>query len=110
LRGPQFKLIYDFANYIRTGVAGWDSWQMFRDKTDCFHLKDQLKSGEHTPMGQGETDARRILADAAANGWTGLCTIEPHLQHSGVVLATNVHGSGMKKLAGMPAPDVFHVA
>jgi sugar phosphate isomerase/epimerase len=110
LRSDTFKLIYDFANYIRTGVAGWDSWQMFRDKTDAFHFKDQRKSGEHTPMGQGETDAKRILADAAAMGWTGPCTLEPHLRHSGVVLATHASGSGMKSLQDLSGPDIFQIA
>lgn len=108
--GKQFKLIYDFANYIRTGVEGWTSWQMFRDKTDCFHFKDQRKNGEHTPIGQGETDAKRILADAVSRGWTGPCSIEPHLKHSGVVLATGATGSGMKSLEGASAPDIFQIA
>lgn len=110
LRGERFKLIYDFANYIRTGVGGWQTWQMFRDKTDAFHFKDQRKSGEHTPMGQGETDAPRILADAVAMKWTGPCTLEPHLKHSGVVLATHASGTGMESLKDRSEADIFQIA
>lgn len=110
LRSERFKLIYDFANYIRTGVGGWETWQMFRDKTDAFHFKDQRKSGEHTPLGQGETDARRILADAVALKWTGPCTLEPHLKHSGVVLATHASGTGMHSLQDRSEADIFQIA
>lgn len=108
--GRSFKLIYDFANYIRTGVPGWDTWQRFVDLTDCFHFKDQKKDGQHVPMGHGDTDAQRILDDAARRGWSGPCTIEPHLTHSKAVLATGVHGSGAKSLADMKPAETFQVA
>ncbi|MEX0654578.1 MAG: sugar phosphate isomerase/epimerase [Phycisphaeraceae bacterium] len=110
LRGPRLKLIYDFANYIRTGEAGWDTWQKCKAVTDCFHFKDQRKNGEHMPMGQGETDARAILADAAKAGWSGPCTVEPHLTHSTAVLATHSTGTGAQALADMPTAETFHIA
>ncbi len=109
--GETFKLIYDFANYIRTGVEGWDSWQTMRDVTDCFHLKDQRKTGEHVPMARGsDTDSERILRDAAERGWEGPCTIEPHLTHSDAVLATNATGTGDRSLKDLPPAESFHVA
>src|SRR5690606_26178239 len=107
--GETFKLIYDFANYIRTGVDGWKSWEMFRDVTDCFHFKDQKKDGQHVPLGQGETDAARIVADAAERGWSGPCVIEPHLTHSKAVLSTGVHGTGSKALADMTPAETFQI-
>ena len=110
LRGDHFKLIYDFANYIRTGVDGWSTWQQFKDRTDLFHFKDQKTTGEHTPMGQGDTDAKRILADAKERGWSGGCVIEPHLSHSDAVVATGVSGSGNAALKDMPPNESFHVA
>ncbi len=108
--GKRFKLIYDFGNYMATGVSGWDCWRRFRDKTDAFHFKDRRADGEHVPMGQGETDARRILADAVAMGWQGPCVVEPHLKHTTTVLATHASGSGMKSLEGLSAPDIFQIA
>jgi sugar phosphate isomerase/epimerase len=105
-----FKLIYDFANYNRTGVEGWKIWQTFRGATDCFHFKDQKRGGEHVPMGQGDTDAARIVADAAKSGWSGPVTIEPHLTHSKAVVVTNVEGTGNKALADMTPAQTFQVA
>ncbi|MEX0745108.1 MAG: sugar phosphate isomerase/epimerase [Phycisphaeraceae bacterium] len=110
LRGPRLKLIYDFANYIRTGEAGWDTWQKCKGITDCFHFKDQRKNREHMPLGQGETDAREILADAAKAGWSGPCTVEPHLTQSKAVLATHFTGTGATALADMPKAETFHLA
>jgi len=108
--GQSFFFIYDFANYIRTGETGWATWQKLKDTTDYFHFKDQKQSGEHVPIGQGETDSMKILQDAAASGWEGGCTLEPHLKHSKAVLATNAEGEGMRELANLNEADVFHVA
>ena len=108
--GQRFKLIYDFANYIRTGEAGLATWAKFRDKTDAFHFKDQRRNGEHVPIGQGETDAEAILRDAAKMGWSGPCTLEPHLVHSPAVLATGASGSGSQSLKELGPAECFHVA
>ncbi len=108
--GETFKLIYDFANYLRAGVTPQQSWAMFKDKTDCFHLKDQLHNNEHVPLGQGDTDARAILRDAHARGWRGPCVLEPHLTHSKAVVATGVHGTGDQSLASLSPADSFQVA
>jgi sugar phosphate isomerase/epimerase len=77
-----FRTIYDFSNYLRTGVSGWQTWEMLRTVTDGFHLKDQIRDGAVVPIGHGDADAERILADAAASGWDGPCTVEPHLASS----------------------------
>ncbi len=108
--GETFFMIYDFANFVRTGEPGWEIWQKLKDKTDCFHFKDQRTTGEHMPIGQGDGDARRILRDAAASGWVGPCTLEPHLKHSEAVLATHATGSGMQSLKPLSAADCFQIA
>jgi len=108
--GEAFCFIYDFANYIRTGEEGWATWQKMKSTTDCFHFKDQKKNGQHVPMGQGETDAAKILKDAADSGWSGPITLEPHLSFSDAVLATHASGSGDLSLKDMPKHETFHIA
>jgi len=110
LRGNHFKLIYDFANYLRTGAEPWANWQRMKGVTDALHFKDQKKSGDHVPIGQGDTMARQIVADAATSGWSGPCTLEPHLYMSDAVLATNVHGRGDTSLAGKSRGELFQIA
>ena len=105
-----FRLIYDFANYLRTDATPVECWRAFRDKTDCFHLKDQRHDGQHVPMGRGDTESHAILKEAFAAGWGGPCVIEPHLTHSDAVMATGASGSGDVSLARLSAKDSFHVA
>ncbi len=110
LRGGHFKLIYDFANYLRTGADPWENWQRLKPVTDALHFKDQKANGDHVPIGQGDTMASEILADAVKSGWSGPCTLEPHLFMSDAVLATNVHGRGDTSLAGKPRGELFQIA
>ncbi len=108
--GVTFKLIYDFANYIRTGEEGLETWAKMKDKTDCFHFKDQRKNGQHVPMGDGETGSTQIVKEAVAMGWSGPCTLEPHLSFSDAVLSTGVSGSGDLSLKEMPQAETFQLA
>jgi len=107
--GKAFGLIYDFGNYLRAGVDPWDAWQELKPHTDAFHFKDQKRSGEHVPLGQGDTQAFRILEDAVESGWSGPCTLEPHLHMSEAVLATNVHGRGDTALATHSRAEIFQI-
>ena len=110
LRSDSFKLIYDFANYQRTGAEPWANWHRLKPMTDALHFKDQKKSGDHVPIGQGDTKAIEIMADAVATGWSGPCTLEPHLFMSDAVLATNVHGRGDTSLQGKSREELFQIA
>ena len=110
LRTDSFKLIYDFANYQRTGAEPWANWQRLKPVTDALHFKDQKKSGDHVPIGQGDTKAIEIMADAVATGWSGPCTLEPHLFMSDAVLATNVHGRGDTSLQRKSREELFQIA
>lgn len=79
LRDDVFRLIYDFANYLRTGEPGTETWRKLEPVTDAFHLKDKQTDGTHVPIGQGDTSADVILSSAIASGWSGPMTLEPHL-------------------------------
>ncbi len=108
--GQTFKLIYDFANYLRTNATPEQCWAAFKDTTDCFHLKDQKHNNQHVPIGTGDTDAPAILKDAVDAGWQGPCVVEPHLTHSDAVIATGVHGTGDVSLSNLSAAESFHIA
>ncbi len=110
LRNDHFKLIYDFANYQRTGAEPWANWQRLKPMTDALHFKDQKKSGDHVPIGKGDTMAHEIMADAVKTGWSGPCTLEPHLFMSDAVLSTNVHGRGDTSLEGKTREELFQIA
>jgi sugar phosphate isomerase/epimerase len=48
-------------------------------------------------MGEGDGEAERILRDAAASGYDGFLTLEPHLAHAG-------------QFQGFSGPDLFRTA
>ncbi|QDU32219.1 3-dehydroshikimate dehydratase [Poriferisphaera corsica] len=110
LQCEQFRLIYDFANYLRTGEKPMESWGKLRDVTDCFHLKDQRWNNEHTPIGLGDTKAKEILADAVEHGFNGPIIVEPHLTHSEAVLSTHSTGTGDLSLASLTPTETFELA
>lgn len=110
LRSDHFKLIYDFANYQRTGSEPWANWQRLKPMTDALHFKDQKANGDHVPIGNGDTMANEIMADAVKTGWSGPCTLEPHLYMSDAVLSTNVHGRGDTSLQGKTREELFQIA
>ena len=108
--GDSFRMIFDFDNYNQSGDDVWNNWTHLKDKTDAFHFKDSTKDKMHVPLGQGNGQAPKILADAVAAGWSGPCSIEPHVKRSKAVLATGVSGQANQALADMSAADSFQVA
>lgn len=108
--GKTFKMIYDFANYVRTGEPGATTWAKLKDVTDYIHFKDQKADGKHVPMGQGDTASAAIVKEAGTIDRIEGCTLEPHLKMSSAVLATGVSGTGDTSLKDMPAAETFHIA
>jgi sugar phosphate isomerase/epimerase len=108
-----FGLIFDFGNYNAAREDVWANWLRLRDMTHALHLKDNVLVGDgfhHVVVGQGGGCVERILADAAARGFSGPLTVEPHLQHSAAVLATGVTGQPNQAYNKMSGADSFHAA
>jgi sugar phosphate isomerase/epimerase len=84
LRPPAFEAVYDPANFVFCGYDPWEGWLKTRDRVVHFHIKD-WKSGESRGRVAGEGDGRigNVLSDAAARGYDGFCTLEPHLLGGG---------------------------
>jgi 3-dehydroshikimate dehydratase len=83
--GPNFTGCYDFANFTHDGVERpfETAWTPLKPYIGFIHLKD-YKKGEHpVPLGEGDGEAERILRDAAASGYDGFLTLEPHLAQAG---------------------------
>lgn len=110
LRDAHFALIFDFDNFNQSGEDVWATWEILRDATDAFHLKDSTAQNQHVPAGQGQGQIERILRDALACGWRGPLSIEPHLSHSGAVSATGPSGVQNETFASMPPAESFHIA
>jgi sugar phosphate isomerase/epimerase len=80
VNSPSLAHAFDPANYLEVGESIDEAWPLLRPRTGHIHVKDYdpaLK--KNVPVGKGEGQILRIIADAVADGFTGFCTLEPHL-------------------------------
>jgi 3-dehydroshikimate dehydratase len=79
-----FAAIYDPANYVHGGHDPWQGWQMTREWTVHFHIKDWVHGETKARLpGEGHGRIRDVMADALARKYTGFATMEPHLLGGG---------------------------
>jgi sugar phosphate isomerase/epimerase len=75
-----FAAVYDPANYVFCGYDPWQGWQATKAWTAHFHIKDWVAGEEHGRVaGEGQGRIPEVLAEAAAAGYDGYATLEPHL-------------------------------
>lgn len=81
LKCPQFKLIYDFANFVQCDVKNYpDGFDLLKDEVIYFHIKDALyKNHKVVPAGYGDGQLEEILREAKEAGYEGFLSLEPHL-------------------------------
>ncbi|GMQ58343.1 sugar phosphate isomerase/epimerase [Vallitalea sediminicola] len=81
LKCPQFKLIYDFANFVQCDVKNYpDGFNLLKDEVIYFHIKDALyKNHKVVPAGYGDGKLEEILREAKEAGYEGFLSLEPHL-------------------------------
>jgi sugar phosphate isomerase/epimerase len=71
---------FDPANYLEVGQSIDDAWDLLRKRTKHIHVKDYDPiTKKNVVPGKGEGQIPRIIADAVLDGFSGFCTLEPHL-------------------------------
>jgi sugar phosphate isomerase/epimerase len=79
-----FAAVYDPANYVFCGYDPWKGWEMTRDYTRHFHIKDWSSGEKHGRVpGEGQGRIEEVMADAVKRGYDGYATLEPHLLGGG---------------------------
>lgn len=83
-KSSHFGLAYDPANYVFCGYDPWKGWEMTRDGTVHFHIKDWIRGEKHGCLaGEGQGRIPEIIAEAVKRKYTGFATMEPHLLGGG---------------------------
>lgn len=78
--GPNFKCIFDFANFIQTGEDTLKAYELLKPYIAYIHVKDaRLEDGRVVPAGMGDGKLPEILADLARRDFRGYLSLEPHL-------------------------------
>jgi len=78
---PHLRATFDPANFIQCGVSPREqAWPLLAEYVDYFHIKDVVAaSGQVVPAGYGDGGLEWILGQAAARGFAGFLSLEPHL-------------------------------
>src|SRR5438034_11626066 len=79
-----FGAVYDPANYVFCGYDPWQGWQMTKQWTVHFHIKDWVHGETHGRVaGEGDGRIVEVMAEAVAMNYYGFATLEPHLLGGG---------------------------
>jgi sugar phosphate isomerase/epimerase len=79
-----FAAVYDPANYVHGGFDPWLGWQLTKQWTAHFHIKDWVHGETHGRVaGEGQGRIAEVMTEAVAMGYDGFATLEPHLQGGG---------------------------
>ena len=79
-----FGAVYDPANYVFCGYDPWQGWQLTKEFTVHFHIKDWVNGEEHGRLaGEGHGRIAEVMADAVKRQYDGFATLEPHLLGGG---------------------------
>jgi sugar phosphate isomerase/epimerase len=79
-----FGAVYDPANYVFCGYDPWKGWQLTREWTVHFHIKDWVHGEPHGRVaGEGQGRIPEVMAEAVARNYEGFATLEPHLLGGG---------------------------
>lgn len=78
---PQFKLIFDFANFVQVGEDTVKAYADLKEFVEYFHIKDARKAdGTVVVPGEGDGFVSEILAEAIKEDkYSGFLSLEPHL-------------------------------
>jgi sugar phosphate isomerase/epimerase len=92
---PCFGAAYDPANYVFCGYDPWQGWELTKEYTVHFHIKDWFPGEKHGRLaGEGQGRIADVMADAVKRGYNGFATLEPHLLGGGPT-------------GGVTGPDLF---
>lgn len=98
---PALRLIFDIGNGLAYGYRPYDFLAQVVDAVAHVHVKDGVTAGDKqvwTGPGDGECRVADCLRLLAGRGWTGVWSIEPHL---------NVQPHAGNIDAGEAGPDAF---
>lgn len=85
IASPQFLAIWDAGNFVSNGVRPFATgFEPLRPYIAGLHIKDVvLDSGAVVVAGAGDGQFPETLAALATDGWSGFCSLEPHLSVAG---------------------------
>ncbi|GHU97793.1 hypothetical protein FACS1894211_00280 [Clostridia bacterium] len=97
---PGLNNLFDAANYVLTGQNIGEAVELLAEKTEFFHAKDALYTGEIVPVGEGDGKIAETLKNRKGDLFL---TLEPHLFEFGGLANLAAHGLKFKNRYDDPA-------
>jgi len=101
INNPSLRAAYDAANWVYCGYDPITGWELTKDYTEHFHIKDWKGTGEESHVGRiagtGDGKIEYSIRDAVKRGYKGFAVMEPHLRGGGPT-------------GGVTGPDLFPYA
>ena len=109
VNSTNFKLIFDFANFVQCKENALDAYNVLKEHVAYFHVKDENAStGESVVAGAGNGCIEEILKTAIAGGYKGFLSLEPHLVNFAGLAA--LEPDPHKRETNMNGEDAFRKA
>lgn len=81
---PNFRAVFDFANFVQSGEDTLTAFELLSPYTEYIHLKDaSAKTGQNLPAGMGDGNIPAIFAKLKEQNYSGFVSLEPHLKKFG---------------------------
>jgi 3-dehydroshikimate dehydratase len=98
-QSPNFRAVFDPANFVQCGVKPFtDAYPLLEKYIEYVHVKDAIfSSGTVVPAGEGDGQIEEMYRALKAKGYKGFMSLEPHLAAEGTFF-------------GFSGPELFKVA
>ena len=75
---PKLRAVFDFANFVQSGVNTLEAWDLLKPYVNYIHVKDAEWDRTVVPAGKGEGHVKELIREYLAMGGRDF-TLEPHL-------------------------------
>lgn len=78
INNPDLVLCFDASNYVQCDIDPLKAFDMLKEDTVYYHIKDCSKYKVEVPVGTGEGGYSVIINELKKRGYEGFLTMEPH--------------------------------
>ncbi len=78
LKDDGLEFIFDASNYVQCDVNAKEAFDMLKDITVYYHIKDCSEYKVEVPLGVGKGEYQYIIEELKKRNYEGFMTLEPH--------------------------------
>ncbi|MGL4653196.1 sugar phosphate isomerase/epimerase family protein [Cetobacterium sp.] len=110
INNPQFKLIFDMANFVQVGEKALEAYEELKDYIEYFHLKDaKMFANDNVLIGTGDGDIKKILSKLYEENYSGFLSLEPHLTNFSILQQLELDDVRERKVHYQSGEEAFRL-